>query len=677
MKLVLLHLKKKKMIFDDELNDILRNVADNFLISLDSTFEKLYFGLDPQLWSKSNNNPILFLKKYKRKIIAKDYNFNIEEIVNRYYEIINSPNNKSGKSVAYFSPEFGFHESFPNYAGGLGVLAGDVIKTAAMSEINMVGVGLLYSKGYFVQSLSTNKQRASYRKIDLENLPIEKLLDKSGNEVSIDMEIGEHNIKVIAYRLRIHNSSVILLSTDDEAIGKMRVVTEKLYTGDRYLRLLQEIILGIGGVRVLSAAGIDIDQYHINEGHASFAIWERAAIYAKNNGITISQALDLLRESTTFTTHTPVVHGNEEFAINKLKDALKYILNDFDKNFNTFINLGKTKSIDEEMFSMTAFGINLAGISNGVSQLHGDTAAKMWSEIYEDNKNIKPMTYVTNGIHFNSWMSDEIRTIVEKNRIDETNVEKIIESYSTENLFTTKQKLKTNMFERLKNLPQISDDNYFFQHNSLESLKGSLVIGFARRFAPYKRADLIFGDYLNLLRIMEDLEIPVVMIFSGKAHPKDVDGKKLLSQVIDQLNFKKLKNHILFVPDYDILVGRLLVQGCDVWLNNPIKPLEACGTSGMKSSLNFGVNLSVDDGWWHEAYNGRNGFVLDGNLDKVEITQKIYDLLENKIIPDYAKAQRGESYEWYEFMKQSFLTAYHQFSSERMLKEYSGKLYEV
>jgi alpha-glucan phosphorylase-like protein len=441
--------------------------------------------------------------------------------------------------------------------------------------------------------------------------------------------------------------------------------------------LLQEIILGIGGVRVLEAAGIEIDQYHINEGHASFAIWERATIYAQKNGITISEALYIIRESTSFTTHTPVVHGNEEFKISKLSETLKYILTDFDANFNKFIDLGKTKSIEKEMFSMTAFGINLAGISNGVSQLHGDTAAKMWSEIYDDNKKIKPMTYVTNGIHFNSWMSDEVRTIVEINRIDETNVAKIIESYSSASLFDTKQKLKTNMFERLKNLPQISDDNFFFQHNSLESLKGSLVIGFARRFAPYKRADLIFRDVLKLLRIMEDLEVPVVMIFSGKAHPKDVDGKKLLSQVIERVNFEKLKNHILFVPDYDILVGRLLVQGCDIWLNNPIKPLEACGTSGMKSSLNFGVNLSVDDGWWHEAYNSNNGFVLDGNIDKVEITHKIYDLLENSIIPAYAKAQRSESYEWCEFMKQSFLTAYLQFSSGRMLNEYSGKLYEV
>lgn len=662
---ILLHLQKKNMITDATLKEIVKDIAENNLYMLDYTLELFFSNLKNADYNKYKNNLKKFVEKNWFEIKATNYEIDIEPLIHQYDKLKNTITQSSGKTIAYFSPEFGFHESLPNYAGGLGILAGDVIKTAIMNNINMVGVGLFYSKGYFKQVIENSSQKAKYYKVNKNVHNIVELTDKFAKQIVIEIPIGDLIIKVLAYKLILANKFVILLSTDTKENGEFSKITENLYTGNRYLRLLQEIILGIGGVRALKEAGIEIDYLHINEGHASFAIWERAELYAKEKNIDIFSAISELRNSTLFTTHTPVIHGNEEFEVEILEKNLNHLISNFEKNFPKFIQMGKTKSIDEKMFSMTAFGIELSGISNGVSKLHGQTATKMWEDVYLNNKNIQPMTYVTNGIHFDSWMAYEIKILLSK--IKPESIEESIKSLKSNDLLSLRKKLRLNLDNELQN---VKIQNFASLQIDKSEFENGLIIGFARRFAPYKQANLLLCDVERLKKILNGAGLPIKIIFSGKAHPKDKDGKKIISELITSIKENELEKNILFVEDYDIKIGRLLVQGCDVWLNNPQKPLEACGTSGMKSALNFGVNLSVDDGWWYEAYNGKNGFVLNGDLKNSEIAEQIYDILEYVIIPEFGNSLKGKNSKWIELMKNSFLTVINNFSSERMLEDY-------
>lgn len=650
------------------LNEILNDIADRFLIALDNSFSKLFSGLNPELWFATNHNPIKFLRNYQDKIITyESYEFDINYLIERY-DSLTSIKLNNDKTIAYFSPEFGFHESFPNYAGGLGILAGDVIKIAAETGTNICGIGLLYSKGYFKQTFRNGKQCPVYKELELNDLPISPLKDSRGNNICINLDVGAEIIKVIAYKLKLLNSDVILLSTDDSENGKLRIITDNLYTGDRNLRLLQEIVLGFGGVKVLEEMGLDFDVLHVNEGHAAFAFWAKASEYSRQMDISIEESIDILRVGNVFTTHTPVIHGNEEFDISQIKT---YLRGQIDKSdWDKFIELGKTSSIEKSKFSMTALGINLAGVSNGVSKLHGDTASKMWSEIYDSNSEINSMTYVTNGVHLNSWMSDEIRFLLGSYNYD-------IDKINAKEIIDIKENIKLNMFEQVRKLDVRGYTNIFFERNRRIDLSKTLIIGFARRFAAYKKADLILHNIERITELSAKSNQKLIFIYSGKAHPKDVDGKKILHDVFELVHKHDFSDSFLFVPDYDINIGRLLVGASDVWLNNPVKPLEACGTSGMKVGLNFGVNLSVSDGWWDEAYNQKNGFSIDGYLSEEEIVSIIYQKISNEIIPMYNSHVLGTDGRWFEIMKQSFLTSLNQFGAERMLDDYVNKLYKI
>lgn len=662
----------------DNIRPILEDIADRFLIALNYRFEVLFDGLDCGLWEKCKRNPIVFLRNYTKIVINEnDYKFDIAHILDNYFSMIKDEPVNLSDTIAYFSPEFGFHESFPNYAGGLGILAGDVIKTAATNGMKMIGVGLFYQKGYFRQSINNlNKQTASYRNIYLSDLPVQPLKDLNGNDITVEIDITTDIIRAKAYKLRILNSYIILLNTNLSENGIYSDVSDKLYTGDRTERLIQEIVLGIGGARALDLAGIKVDKYHINEGHASLALIERAALLARETGIDIYSALDRNIGKNVFTTHTPVIHGNEEFDLQLLIKYLKNYLKGINLKAKDFISLGQTPSIEARKFSMTALGINLSEISNGVSSLHGDTAAKMWSDLYLTNNKIKPMTYVTNGIHINSWIAPEVRELLEYNNVnhgtDYNNVDKI----DPESIHECKLKIKERMLKQLESFLSIYHEEMLsFMKNSINKYGNCLTIGFARRFAPYKRADLIFSDIERLSEIVTNANRPVRIIFSGKAHPKDSDGKELLKRLLDNINESGLEENILFIPDYDIRIGRLLVQGCDFWLNTPQKPLEACGTSGMKSALNFGINLSITDGWWNEAYNGKNGFSIADTGSPSAAADTIYKLLQSDIIPLYYSTDAADRIKLTGIMKQSFWTAFSKFSSERMLQQYSSKLY--
>lgn len=653
---------------------ILQDIADRFLIALDSTFDKLFYGLDPDLWNKTYHNPITFLRTYKKKHIDFDsYSFDIKHLIERYYLLANSKPKSESKKIAYISPEFGFHESFPNFAGGLGILAGDVIKTASTNGMDMLGIGLFYSKGYFNQYFDGHNQKETYKKLNIRNLPLRELKDKFGNPVIISLKIAKSDIYVKAYSMPILNSRVILLSTDLPQNGKLKCITEKLYIGDRYLRLLQEIVLGFGSVRVLEAAGIDVDIFHINEGHASFALWERAYYYSKNNNIELDQAIDILRSSNVFTTHTPVIHGNEEFNLTDLEKSLDGLVNDFGTIYKKFVSFGQTTSTDPAKFSMTVFGINLSERSNAVSKLHGETAALMWKSIYDSNQKIQAMNYVTNGVHIETWVSSHLRDII-GNIPSDIDLQNYIEKINPEIIFEIKKKMKSELYQSLKDLNLI-DANLFFEQNDIEKFSNSLIICFARRFAEYKRPSLFMEIVKKSLSNEVNKDVNLIFLISGKSHPKDVEGKSEIQKVRIGISEYNLVNSVLFIPNYDINIGRILVQGSDVWLNNPIKPLEACGTSGMKAGMNLGINLSVDDGWWEEAYNGRNGFSVEDSSNYSDTINEFSNIISNNIIPMFSNAKNNARFEWVDYMKQSFLTSFSEFSSDRMLVDYLKKSY--
>jgi starch phosphorylase len=651
----------------NDIKPVLNDIAKRFLVAIDYRFGDLFSRLNPTLWEKVKHNPVKYLKYYEGKnIYVDDYKSDISEILNLYENLINNIKPAKGKTIAYFSPEFGFHESLPNYAGGLGILAGDVIKTAALNGSKMIGVGLFYHKGYFHQYIDKKfNQRAFYRNLEIEDSPLSAFKDIHGNDLIFDIKLNSINLKIKIFKLTILNSMVLLLSSNLPENGEYANITDVLYTGDRKLRLLQEIILGVGGAKALEIINAKADIFHINEGHAAFALLERIRINAINNNISFENSSLQLLDKNTFTTHTPVIHGNEEFETNLLEEYFSDYIKDLGMNFETFISYGQTDSIDKLKFSMTVLGLNLSQKSFGVSKLHGETAAKMWSNIYANNKNIKPMNYVTNGIHFDSWIAPEFKNINIKNEID------------LQGLLDKKLTVKNRMYNEILALMK---NNNLYDYNkikeSFEQDSNTFTIGFARRFAKYKRADLMLYNINKLKEIICDNNKPVKILISGKAHPKDVDGKRLVKDLITKIWQNNLENNIIFLPDYDIRIGRLLVQGCDLWLNTPVKPLEASGTSGMKAALNFGVNFSISDGWWDEAYNGKNGFTIDDDENLESVSNNLYNILKNDIIPHYYDSICQKNTKWSDFMYNSHLTVVNHFSSDRMLEQYNSKMYK-
>ncbi|MDX9790141.1 MAG: alpha-glucan family phosphorylase [Candidatus Kapabacteria bacterium] len=649
---------------------ILEDISKRNMLFVDYTFEKLFACIDKVLWKKSGYNPKIFLELIKDNKLASNITDNKEfdSILNRYESLNHLLKNEKERNIAYFSPEFGFHESFPNYSGGLGILAGDMIKSSVSSSLSVVGIGLLYRKGYFKQQIINNKQKESYSKIRFQDFNLNKVYDKNGLAIEIVINISGRSITIVPYEMQIANTQVYLLSTDHESNGKFRSICDNLYTGDRQLRLYQELILGIAGIRLLGQINLGIDKYHINEGHAVFALWELIFSEMESTGCDFDSALSSIRTKSVFTTHTPVVHGNEEFDILSVREALKFIRPESDVFFERIVELGSDEAVGKDNISLTALGINIATQSNGVSKLHGKTASQIWSKLYKRNKDVNPMISITNGIHINSWLADKFRKLSDKSTESNLSYEKFIQKYDSKEIFEIKQELKKESVNEFRSLLGLNSNNIFFDDLLNQD---TLLIGFARRFAPYKRADLIFNDLNELSSILNNSQIPMKIIFSGKAHPKDKDGKKLLNEVLKVINSPDFADSIIFIPDYDIRIGRLLVQAADVWLNTPEKPLEACGTSGMKSALNFGLNLSIDDGWWHEADSDSMGWTIKQNTENLGTARDIYNILQKVLLPAFSSQVFGLDTRWSNMMKNSHINSYTKFSGSRMLNDYN------
>jgi len=595
--------------------------------------------------------------------------------------------------VAYFCAEYGLNESLGIYSGGLGVLAGDHLKAASDMAIPFVGVGLFYRHGYFRQTIDADgHQEHAYPDFDPARLPLRRVAGPDGGPLRIAVDLPDRQIWVAVWLAQVGRVPLLLLDTDigDNAEAD-RPITHILYVRGREMRLHQEIVLGVGGARALRALGIEPRAWHLNEGHSALMLVERTRELTAA-GVGMDEALERVKSNAVFTIHTPVSAGNERFEANLVRKLVTPMIRDSGLDLERVITLGRGTDNDPGQFDMTAFSLRLTSGSNAVSQLHAQTANATWTTVPD-----KPILGITNGVHPPSWIGEPFRRLYEGHGADLDNLD------ATENPFWERikfipdeqiweahkrQKLELAFFCRRRLQSQFArhgEAPYLLEELSEAVNQDVLTIGFARRFATYKRAALLFSDEERLGRILLNEQRPVQIVFAGKAHPADRPGQRVIQDIFTRSRSSKFSKHVFVMEDYDIRVGRYLVQGVDVWLNNPRRPLEASGTSGMKAAMNGVINCSVLDGWWDEGYieEPRNGWAIggrqtvgdEGAQDWAD-AQDLYRLLEDEIVPAYYdRDKNGVPKRWLELMKESMASTVWQFSTARMLQQYVDELY--
>ncbi|MGO9096335.1 MAG: alpha-glucan family phosphorylase [Bryobacteraceae bacterium] len=597
----------------------------------------------------------------------------------------------SGSQVAYFSAEFAIHQSLPIYAGGLGVLAGDHCKEASDLGIPLVGVGFMYPMGYFHQRVSAEgRQIEDYRRLDYDDVAVERALAPDGSPCRIQVPLGLHNLQVAVWRVRLGRVALILLDTDvPENATWDRELSSRLYVSEHEARLRQEIVLGVGGVRALRALGYQPAVWHLNEGHTSFVVLERIRELVEG-GESFLAALDRVRSTTVFTTHTPVPAGHDAFPFYLLDNQLALFWQTAGARRNTFLALGSHDS-DGALFNMTAVAMRGSGAITAVSRRHQQVTRQMWASLWPDvPEEQRPISAYTNGVHVPTWIAPAMETLFERwlgadwrERHDDPGLWERILEIPDEELWAARQLLRHHMLDFIRERGRrgwTGENASPVQVLAAGALldPAALTIGFARRFAEYKRPDLIFHDHERLARILNAPRRPVQIVLAGKAHPADEPGKRALQRIYTHAMDARFGGRVAFVEDYDLHVAHLLVQGCDVWLNNPREPLEASGTSGMKASLNGVPHLSVADGWWWEGYTGSNGWVIETGQDGGEAAaaESLYRLLEERIAPAfYTRDEKGVPREWTRTAKEAIRTVAPRFSARRMVKQYAEEAY--
>ncbi len=665
---------------------------------------ELFRDLDHPLYHAVNHNPVMMLERlsYTRKEeILKDKALmkRVKEVYAKFRKYMDVEPDHTRPSVAYFCMEYGIHSALKIYSGGLGMLAGDYVKEASDSNVDMCAVGFLYRFGYFTQSLAMDGQQiANYEAQNFAHLPIERQLDADGNPLVIDVPYMNFMVHAYVWRVNVGRVKLYLLDTDNEMNSEYdKPITHSLYGGDWENRLKQEILLGIGGMLLLKKLGIKKDIYHCNEGHAALCNLQRLCDYIEE-GLTFNQALELVRASGLYTVHTPVPAGHDYF-----EEALfgKYMSGYPQKlgiTWDEFIGMGRTNPENHsEKFCMSIFACNTCQEVNGVSWLHGEVSKKMfnniWAGYFPEESHVG---FVTNGVHFPTWAAKEWRIIYDKyfdaNFMQDQSNEEIwhgIYNCPDEEIWTTRQFLKKKLFEYVQ--IQFRDTWLKNQGDPSRITKlaanfepNSLVIGFCRRFATYKRAHLLFSDLERLSRIVNNPERPVIFLFAGKAHPADGAGQGLIKMIYEISQRPEFQAKIIFVEDYDFMLARNLVSGVDIWMNTPTRPMEASGTSGEKAEMNGVVNLSVKDGWWLEGYREGAGWALTEHRtyqnqeyqDRLDAAT-VYSLLENEIIPlYYNKDKKGISKGWIQVIKNSIAQIAPHYTMKRQLDDYYSKFYE-
>jgi starch phosphorylase len=684
-------------------------LANNLWWSWNEEARQIFRSLDYALWRTSGHNPVKQLRETnadKLEAAARDPSFLelYDSVLARFDEVINKESDWCGQNrpekpkgqIAYFSAEYAIHNSLPIYAGGLGVLAGDICKECSDRSLPLVAVGFMYPQGYFRQRINNEgEQLEDYTQLDFAEAPISPCAWPFGCGPLIPVQLADRELYVKVWQVRVGRVSLYLLDTNvEENNPQDRLLSARLYTADPEERLRQLIVLGVGGVRTLRELKIYPTVWHANEDHTAFMMLERLRI-ERANGVSFEQAIENVRKCTVFTTHTPVPAGHHVF-INQLMDL--YARNLWENtgiDRETFLKLGQYSGLDQGKFNLTAFALRLSGQSNAVSELHGEVTRAMWQPLWP-NKQIEqvPILSITNGVHLPSWQAQEIAALCEKyigsdwmKKQDNPEVWNCLDSIPDEEIWETRQKLKTRLIDTIQHRAQkrwtqegASTQQIIAMGSLLDPY--ALTIAFARRFTEYKRPYLILSDIERLKRIITNPLGPVQIIFSGKSHPADYQSKQLLKRVYNIAMDRGFQGRIAFIEDYDLNAARELVRGVDIWLNNPRRLQEACGTSGMKAAMNGVANLSVPDGWWKEAYNGKNGWSIDDfkggtweEEDRID-AQTLYNLLETKIVPlYYARDRMGIPRSWIKVVKEAIKTITPAFSACRMMKEYTTKMY--
>lgn len=689
----------------------LGEMAYNLWWTWNPNAQRLFNRMDNALWERLNHNPLRFLRSVGRfEINAAAQDPVYLELYDRVFTnfddylkttdtwIARTYKTRSKQTIAYFSMEFGLHETLPIYSGGLGVLAGDHLKQASDLGLSLVGVGLMYAEGYFTQRISEDGWQDSINNpLNFDELPVLQVLDKKGETLKITVKFPDRAVNARIWELRVGRLPLYLLDSDlDENTPNDRKLTTRLYWSDIDLRVAQEILLGIGGVRALRAMGYEPGVWHMNEPHAAFLTLERARELV-HTGLTFKKAMAKTRKGNVFTTHTPVPAGNDEFPLWLIDKNLSNFWPELNLGRDQFVDLARHKEPWGETFSMPILALRHSDGRNAVSELHGRVSRKIWHFLWPniEDENDVPITYITNGVHTPTWMARRLRLLFDKylgegwlDRLDDPETWTKVDSIPDIELWAVrrhlKRKLALYMLGRVRTRWMEGDLHPVQAIASGAMLDpNALTIGFARRFATYKRASLVFSDLNRLLEIINRPNRPVQIIFSGKAHPADEPGKMLIQEVYRVVKKAENGGRLVFLEDYDMNLARYLVQGVDVWMNTPRRPNEASGTSGMKAALNGALNFSVLDGWWREAFNGSNGWAIGEDVDPgTEVqdetdAESLYDTLENKIIPLYYTERGGEDipHKWVVMIKESLRTVTPQFSTRRMLKEYIDRLY--
>ena len=688
----------------------LSEIANNLWWSWNTEFLRLFKIIDMEVWEKCGKNPVKFLKQVeqsKLESIAKNADFlsEYDEVVENFDGYINSKNTWFKKTypeaenelIAYFSAEYGIDEILSIYSGGLGILSGDHVKSASDLGLPFVAVGLLYKNGYFHQKINASGvQEQEYKNLDLYNLPILPVKDENGENLVIDVRFPRKKIYLKVWKINVGRVTLYLLDSDiPQNTDDYRNVTLKLYGGDREMRIQQEIVLGMGGVRLLKTLGLNPSVYHMNEGHSAFATLELMKDIMAEKNVSFDVAREIISAKTVFTTHTPVPAGNDIFDIELIEKYFKNFWPRLSLDRERFLHLGM-KSRDGELehgFNMGYLALKIAGKKNGVSKLHGAVSRELFGDLWPNiAANESPITHITNGVHTCSWLAPGLKELYNKylipywqDSIFENSTWKKIDNIPNEKLWNEHNKRKEKLLEVVKqNITQRFKGTHVDTKELLPSLSTDvLTIGFARRFATYKRATLIFKDLERITKILNDENKPVQLIFAGKAHPADKEGQDFIKYIHEVSMMPQFKGKVFLLEDYNIALARHLVSGVDVWLNNPRRPMEASGTSGQKASINGVVNFSILDGWWAEGYNRKNGWAIGTNeeydsyeeQDRAD-SESIYSILENVIIPTYyEKDKNGISLEWMKLMKESIISTGGEFSTSRMVVDYTNKLY--
>ncbi|MDB6032387.1 MAG: alpha-glucan phosphorylase [Verrucomicrobiales bacterium] len=727
----------KKPLSANELTDLivgLNKVARNLWWTWSQEAQEIFQELSPRGWQNLYHNAVAILHEvsdYELRVRLQDPDFahRVRQVLQSFEEYMglketwgrkNAPELHE-KPVAYFSAEFGFHETLPIAAGGLGILAGDHAKSASDLGIGFVGISLFYREGYFQQLINhDNWQTDYYTLLNPRNLPIEPVLNAKGEPIICQVEIAMNTVFFKAWRVNVGRCPVYLLDTNlPENEQHLRDLTLRVYGGDTTTRIMQEIVLGIGGVRLMRALGLRPSLFHMNEGHAAFLALELVR-EKMAEGKTFPQSLEKTRGECHFTTHTPVEAGHDRFTPGLMEYALGYMSTTLKLTKSDFLALGRVNPANQdEPFCMTVLALKASRSANGVSELHGLVSRQMWNCLFPDKKvEDVPIGHITNGIHLLGWMKGPVRRFWRRKLSVSAEGAPFGESTSfwlrkpsfhwetdmndpefwkrmTDPEFISDEEIWALRFKLRRELIEFARRRLLIQGHRISQTDfiafdqllnpDALTIGFARRFATYKRAPLIFQQFENIVKLVQDKNRPVQFIFAGKAHPRDDEGKRYIQHIIHLSKYSELKGHLLFIENYDVHVARQMVSGCDVWLNNPRRPLEASGTSGQKAGCHGCLNFSILDGWWREGFDGTNGFGIgsDAHPDSIEEQDRVdsanlYRGLTEEVIPMfYQRDANGIPRAWIQRIRRAMATLVPQYNTWRMVQEYTQKYYQV